>query len=123
MSYNCYARIIYGFKTEIEQLKKSVTKYNEEDGQPYQIEVDDYSKMMIEGKEVATDKSNPDCFCEGEEIEGLELTKIDPQSFIGITRHLDDHEFDEVTEIPRMVKDFAKEHGFTASVYFVCKGG
>ena len=123
MGYDCRARIIYGFRITLNPVNKKIMKYNENTGEPYSVNEHDYDELLIGENVIFNNRGAPNSFCCGEEIEGMEITRLGSDIFFGVTVGLRDYEWEELAGMPPLVMDFAERHELIADVYFVCKGG
>jgi len=72
MSISYSTDIVFGFPVEIQAIRKKRTKYDEDTGEPYEVDELSHHIAVCEGKTIATNENNPDEFCQGEKTEGLE---------------------------------------------------
>ena len=121
MSISYSARVVCGFKLEIQPVSKSVTKYNQDTGEPYQVRVTEHEEGTIDGIPIRDTSQNADLFCNGETIEGLTVGESGyeiGQKWLGIVVvkvgeydgdfHGDFHEFNLV--VPDEIHEFAAKY-------------
>ena len=115
---------ICGYKLEIRDVNKPVTKYNPDNGEPFQKDEVSHREALVHGVVVATDIDDPDAFCSWEKIDGLRIDESgyeDGQKFLGVEvtgLSIDEKDFDEVSlEIPATVKAFEAKHKVTPKHY------
>ena len=119
------ASLICGFEIEIREATKKRTKYNEDTGEPYEVDVPSHQEIVIEGKVVADDKDqHPDTFYVGEDYQGLTLgSSLDGyhhgRKWLGkVLARVDCYENEglatwEALDWPEEVKEFATKHKLT----------
>jgi hypothetical protein len=75
MGMTVIARVVVGFELESQAVIGEKTKYNEDTGKPYAVQIETHRVGVCEGKIVTSTAGNPDALCEGEKIEGLTIYK------------------------------------------------
>ncbi len=73
MGVDFTAEVVVGFKGEIVPIIAPKTKYNEDTGEPYEVNEQTHRTFVVDGVTVADDKENCDVFCCGEGFEGLTM--------------------------------------------------
>lgn len=73
ISYSAY--VVIGFQLDIQSVKVKRQKYNENTGEPYEVEEHSHEVAIVDGVTVGDDRDNPDCFVSGEGFEELEITE------------------------------------------------
>ena len=73
MSRTIIAMVVVGFRAELREEFVSKTKYNADSGEPYTVKEYSYDSAICDGKIIATNKEDGECFCSGSSISGLEV--------------------------------------------------
>jgi hypothetical protein len=121
MSITVVATVVVGFQGKLDAVKNPKTKYDEDTGKPYQTREHSHTNLVCGETIVADDKSNPDAFCDGESIDGLELFSsgaYQQEHMRWLGKAIAKVQFDPGTtdfecEIPEEVKRFADKYGLT----------
>jgi hypothetical protein len=120
MSISYSADLVCGFKVEVRKERTAQKKFNENTGEPYEVMVPSHDVALVGAVEVATTKGNPDAFCNGEEVDGLEFGESGYESgtkWLGkVVAEVDDYkdDFKEfVPDVPAEVQAFAEKRGLT----------
>lgn len=120
MSISYDASLVCGFRFEVESVSESQTKYDENTGKPYSVDVPSHDIGKVEGVVVGSTKDNADAFCQGETIDGLEIGESGyerGQKWIGVKvarvgEYSKDGDFVELAlDVPPEVTAFADKHG------------
>lgn len=129
MSISYSASVVCGFPVTIEDLTQEVTKYNENDGTPYQVAVKSGLQMLHNGTIIGTcDLEHTDDFCPGEEYAGLTNGGVgwcnDEGLWLGIQIACVGGYGDELlsgvtTIVPDAVQEFADKHSITPQFFLV----
>ena len=130
MGINYRTTVIYGFRLDISDINKSVTKYDENTGEPKQVEVFSHNQAQVHGVVVAEDKDNSDAFCVWEEIEGLRIEKSGYEGgdyFLGVEvgKALGNGNWwcEVGSAMPKAVTAFSHKYGVEPSIYAVMSAG
>lgn len=121
MSTTYRAELVCGFQVEIREVKKQVTKFDENTGKPYETSAYSHDVAVADGVEVGTTEICVDALSHGEELEGLEFGSSGGYGhgtkWLGkVVTKVDDYkeQFKEVkAETPACVLAFAQKHGLT----------
>ena len=73
MSISYSSEVVCGFFVDIISKTESKQKFNEDTGEPYQVDIPSYEVAMVNGIEIGSTENNPDAFCNGEKLDGLEF--------------------------------------------------
>lgn len=128
MGLTVVARVVVGFELTLDTVQIEKTKYDEDTGTPYKVMVDSHLAAMCEGKQVADSKENPDAFCAGESIEGLEIFDCgyygEYKNKCWLGRVMEEIKYepgakDFKSYVPGEVSAFAIKHGLTPKQTFI----
>lgn len=123
ISYSAYA--VFGFKLNIEAVNKKKTKYNEDTGEPYQVEIPSYNVALVNGVRVADTKYDADSLYVGEKIEGLEIVQSgyeEGTKALGVivAKVCDLDDFVHIdTNMPPVVQAFADRYSLTPGLFLI----
>ena len=127
MSVSAYAKVVSGFPVYVKELKKEVTKYNEDTGESYKVKVPSCEVVVVNEK--------------------IELTETESEEYISemgkFYLHGRDRENDEIgcvlgvavaetsnimygstqvevdVDVPKVVMEFAKKHNLKPGLFLV----
>lgn len=124
ISYSAY--VVIGFELTVREAKVNQTKYNEDTGEPFKVDVHSHNEGVIDGVSVVDDRENVDCFCAGESFEGLDITASGYESgtkVLGvILAKCSEYEGDCKSfkaALPEAVVIFAKKHGVIPNLFLI----
>ena len=126
MGISYRADVVCGFAMEVKAVTKEVTKYDENTGQPYTVNVPSHDEVVIAGNVIA---ENMEIY-EGEKYLGLEIFQDGYEGgdlYLGskVAEAVSDDRWSSIvnTDIPDLVTAFAKEHDVEARIFLVMSAG
>jgi hypothetical protein len=126
MSRTIIAMVVVGFQAELRQEFVSKTKYNADSGEPYTVKEHSYDSAICDGKIIATNAIDVDCFCAGSEISGLEVfdAGYGPENRIWIGSKLANVNYEPGSSIvdfaiPMEVVKFGEAYGISPRTYLI----
>jgi hypothetical protein len=124
ISYSTHA--VWGFKLDIKFVSKKKTKYHEDTGAPYQVDVPSHLEAMVEGIPVAVgEESSGPYFYSGDKICGLTIFESgdgEGDKFLGIVagKVNEDGNVDTISvDIPSKVQSFAQKYQLTPKLFLI----
>lgn len=126
MGWNPNCKVVCGFRLDVQEAYKNITKYNEDTGQPFTKKVFSHYTVMVEDKELCNRSLDAERLCNGEELDNLEVFEAgyeEGEKVLGLSlgrRWGDDNTVLELKlTIPEEVSNFAKEHGLTPKFFLI----
>ena len=124
ISYSAY--VVVGFELTVREAKVRRTKYHEDTGKPFEVDVHSHNDGVIDGVIVADDRENADRFYNGECLEGLEIyesgyesgTKVLGVSLAECSAYKGDCKRFKAA-LPESVDTFAKKHGVIPGLFLI----
>ena len=132
MGVSYSAQVVCGFDFEMAKFVKSVTKYNEDTGEPYKVDQCSHymAKAGPEGEVVVEDNVDDPSYWEETEHEGMKVhssgycgegVKIFGVEVVRVGEYGDYEGLD--TEIPEEVEAFAEKHSIEPSFHLLMSCG
>lgn len=130
MSINYSAQLVKGFRLEIHELTKGITRYREETGEPYMAIMTAGYEARVGGQVIAQSEESDD-FCTGESVEGFEIMESgydEGTKYIGVVLgRVGEYssDFEKITEAEHsdILEAFIKKFNVKPELYLALHAG